>query len=180
MFKIKLCRISVQSRAKLCFFNFGDYWIKWVLPPPDSYWCQLAGEEQVGTPLKCCYLPWFIFTLYSISSHSASNNSAAKKGCLIHTLYLLVFIIITGMVLAFGMAIHWLITMPSGRLWCFACSTRHVTLDGNLLVHPSIVIVEFPGMQIGCCLVPIVTWPIIPSFLIKDGWTFFSQVNQIF
>ena len=63
--------------------------------------------------------------------------------------------------------------MPSSRLWCSACSTRHVILGGNLLVHPGMVIVEFPGMQIGCCLVPIVTWAINPSFLIKDGWTFF-------
>ena len=65
---------------------------------------------------------------------------------------------------------HQLFTMPSGRLWC---STRHVTLGGNLLVHPSKVIVELPGMQIGCCLMPIVTWPINPSLLIKDGWIFF-------
>ena len=55
---------------------------------------------------------------------------------------------------------------------------RHVILGGNLLVHPRIVIVEFLGMEIGCCLLPIVTWPISPSFLRKDGWTFFSQVSQ--
>ena len=65
--------------------------------------------------------------------------------------------------------------MLSGRLWCSACSTWHVTLGCNLLVHPSMVIVEFPGMQIGCCLVPIVTWPINPSFLIKDAWTFLAK-----
>ena len=100
---------------------------------------------------------------------------AARKGCLINTLYLLVFIIITGMVLAFGIAAHQFIIMPSGRLWCSACSTRHVTLDGNLLVCPSIVIVESPRMQIGCCLVPIVAWHISPSFLIKDGWTFLAK-----
>ena len=80
---------------------------------------------------------------------------------------------IMGIVLAFGIATHQLITTPIGRLLCSTCSSRHVTLDGNLLMHPSIVIVELLGMQIGCCSVPIVTWPINPSFLIKDGWTFF-------
>ena len=42
------------------------------------------------------------------------------------------------------------------------------------------VMVEFQGMQIGCCLVPIVTWPINPSLPIKDVWAFFSQVSQFF
>ena len=47
-------------------------------------------------------------------------------------------------------------------------------LGGTLLVHPGIVIVELPGMQIGCCLFPIVTWPINLSLPIKDGQAFFS------
>ena len=63
--------------------------------------------------------------------------------------------------------------MSSGRLWYSVCPTRHVILGSNLLVHPRIVIVEFLGIQIGCCLLPIVTWPINPSFLRKDGWAFF-------
>ena len=50
-------------------------------------------------------------------------------------------------------------------------------LGGNLLVCPGIEMVELLGMQIGYCLVPIVTWPINPSFQIKDGWTLFSQVS---
>ena len=37
------------------------------------------------------------------------------------------------------------------------------------MVHSGIVMVELPGMKIGCCLLPIVTWHINPSFLIKDG-----------
>ena len=45
-------------------------------------------------------------------------------------------------------------------------------LDGNLLVHPVIVIVAFLGMQIGCCLLPTVTWAISPSLPIKDGQAF--------
>ena len=53
----------------------------------------------------------------------------------------------------------------------------HVTLGGNLLVCPGMVMVELLGMQIGCCLVLIVTWHINQSFLIKDGGTFFSQVS---
>ena len=119
------------------------------------------------------FTPQSIVALYSISLHSALYNSAANKGCLTHMLYLLVVIIMMGIVLAFGIDIHQLITILSGRLWCSACSIRHVILGGNLLVHPRIVIVEFLGMQIGCCLLPIVTWPISPSFLRKDGWTFF-------
>ena len=150
---------------------------------PASTWQLLVLISWGGTgwkPTEMLSPSQFIFALYSISSHSASNNSAANKGCLIQTLYLLVLIMITGIVLAFGIAMHQLITMPSGRLWCSTCSTRHVILGGSLLVHPCIVMVEFVGMQIGCCLVPIVTWPINPSFLIKDGWAFFSQVSWFF
>ena len=80
---------------------------------------------------------------------------------------------ITGIDLAFGIVTHQFIIMPSGRLWCSVHSTRHVILDGNLLVHSRIVIVELPGMQIGCCSMPIVTWPINPSLPIKDGRAFF-------
>ena len=87
---------------------------------------------------------------------------------------------ITGIDLAFGVATYLFITMPGGRLWCSACSTRHVILDGNLLVCPGIVIVELPGMQIGCYLVPIVTWPISPSLPIKDGWAFFLVMSADF
>ena len=38
---------------------------------------------------------------------------------------------------------------------------------------PEIVIVELLDVQIGCCLLPIVTWPINPSLPIKDGLAFF-------
>ena len=48
-------------------------------------------------------------------------------------------------------------------------------LGGNLLVLTRIVTVELVGMQIGCCLVPIVTWPINPSFLIIDGQAFLAK-----
>ena len=39
--------------------------------------------------------------------------------------------------------------------------------------------VELLGMQIGCCLVPIITWPINQSFPIKDGWTFLSKLANL-
>ena len=48
-------------------------------------------------------------------------------------------------------------------------------LGGNLLVCPRIVMVELLGMQIAQCLVPIVTWPINPSFPRIDGWTFLAK-----
>ena len=110
-----------------------------------------------------------IVALYSISSHSTLYNSVANKGCLAHALYLLVLIMIMGIVLAFRIAMHQLITIPRGRLRCSTCSTRHVTLGGNLLVCPRKLLAEFLGMQIGCCLLPIVTWLVSPSFLRKDG-----------
>ena len=153
-----------------------------------SGWMGHASTWQLLVSISCGGTGWnptemlspsqFIIALHFISLHSASNSLAANKGFLILTLYLLVFMMITGMFLAFGIVTHWLITMPSGRLWCSACSTRHVILGGNLLVHPGIVIIEFLGMQIGCWLSPFIAWPINPSFLIKDGWTFFSQVSQ--
>ena len=142
---------------------------------PASTWQLLVSVSWVGTgwnPIEMLSPSQSMVALYSISVHSASYNSAASKGCLTHTLYLLVLIIITGIVLAFGIATHQLITMPSGRLWCSTCSTGLVILGGNLLMCPGIVMEEFPGMQIGCCLMPMVTWPINPSFLIKDGWAF--------
>ena len=81
------------------------------------------------------------------------------------------------MVLAFGM--HWLTTMPSDKLFSFRCPTRHGVLGGNLLVHPRIVIADLLGIQRGSSLLLKITWPISPSFLMKDGWTFFSQVDQL-
>ena len=53
-------------------------------------------------------------------------------------------------------------------------------LDGNLLVHPGIVIVQLLDIQIGCCLVPIVTWPINSSLPIKDGQTLFLDSSADF
>ena len=53
-------------------------------------------------------------------------------------------------------------------------------LDGNLLVHPRIVVVELTGMQIGCYLVPIATRPISPSLPIKDGQAIFLDNSANF
>ena len=75
--------------------------------------------------------------LCSISSTwLVPNNSVANKGCRIHTFCLLVLTRMTGTLLAFVVAMHLLITMPGGRLWCWACSTRQVNFDGILLVCP--------------------------------------------
>ena len=175
--KIKICRISVQSRAKFWFFNLGL--VGWM--GPASTWQLLASVSWGGigwNQIVMFSLSQAIVALYVIESHSASYISAANKGCLTHTLCLLVLIIIMGIALAFGIAMHQLNTMPSCRMWCSACSIRHVVLGGNLLVCPGMVIVEFPGIQIGCCLLPIVTWPINPSFLRKDHLTFFSEVSR--
>ena len=114
-----------------------------------------------------------IVAIYSNWLHYASYNSSANNGCLTHTLNLFVLTNMMGKALAFGIATHQLTTMPSSTLWFSTCSTRHVVPGGNLLEHPRIVIVEFPGIQIGCCLLPIVTWHMNPSFLRKDGWTLF-------
>ena len=44
---------------------------------------------------------------------------------------------------------------------------------------PGIVMVEFLGMKISCCLVPIITCAINPSLPIKDGRAFcFRNVSK--
>ena len=121
--------------------------VGWMGPASTLQLLVLISWGGTGwNPIEMLSHSWSIVALYSVSLHSTSNSSAANKGCLTHRLYLLVLIIIMGIVLAFRIAMHWLITMPSGRLWCSACSTRHVILGGNLLVHPRIVMVELLGM----------------------------------
>ena len=85
-----------------------------------------------------------------------------------------------GIALAFEISMYWLTTMPSGKLRYSTCYIKHVVLGGNLLMHPRIVIAEFLGIQIGCCLLPTVTWPISPSFLMKGGMKLFEPSDPIF
>ena len=85
-----------------------------------------------------------MLALCSIWQHSASNSSAAKKGCHFQILCLVVFIRIHGTDLTFVMATNLVTTLPMGRL-CSACSTRHVTCDGILLVHPQNCDERVPG-----------------------------------
>ena len=109
----------------------------------------------------------------SISAqYSTVSNSAASKGCHNQAFCLVVLINITGMDLDFTVATHLFTTIPWGRLWCSACSTRHTAL-GWTLVCPSTVITEFPGMQIGLFLDPIVTHLMCPVTSSKFCWSFF-------
>ena len=57
----------------------------------------------------------------------------------------------------------------------YVCSTRQVTFDGILLVHPGTVITEFPGTQTGVFFEPILTCPTSPSFALKFCWSFLDR-----
>ena len=89
-----------------------------------------------------------ILDLCSIWWHSMVNNSVANKGFHIQTFCFEVFIRMTGTLLVIVVVTHLFITMPRGRLWCLACSTRHAIFDG-ILVHPKTVVTKFPWTQIG-------------------------------
>ena len=98
-----------------------------------------TGEKDILMLSPCLSM----LALCSISSiWSMLNNSAANKSCQIHTFCLVVLTRMTGTLLAFVVATHLLITMPGGRLWCWAYSTRQVIFGGILLVHPGTVISE--------------------------------------
>ena len=98
--------------------------------------------------------------LYSSWLHSALYNLAVNKGTSPTHLSLVEFINMMDMVLAYGIAMHQLTTMSSGKLWCSTCSTRDVASGSSWLVSPRLVMAEFPGIQIGCCLFLSVTRPI--------------------
>ena len=93
-----------------------------------------TGEKDIWM-LSPCLSMSALCSIFSISS--ALNNSAANKGCQIHTFCLLVLTRKTGTLLAFVVATHLLITIPGGRLWCWACSTRQIIFDETLLVCPA-------------------------------------------
>ena len=143
--------------------------------PASTWWLLMLTIvwDTDWNPILMLPSSWPIVVLYSIWSHSTWYNSAAKMGCLIHSLNLLVLTKIMGMTLALGIAMHLLTMMPNGKLLCSAYSTRNMVLCGNSLVHPGVVIAEFLGIPVDCCLLPIVTWPISPSLLIKCGQAFF-------
>ena len=118
-----------------------------------------------------------ISALCSTGWYSAVYNSVANKSYHNQIFHLVVLINITGMDLALTLATHLFTTMPRGRLWCSACSTRHTVLGWILLVCPSTVMTEFLGMQIGFYLQPIVTCPTCLVVSSKFCWSFiFTQV----
>ena len=131
-----------------------------------------TGKEDIWMLSPCLSM----LALCSTSSTwLVPNSSAANKGCQIHTFCLLVLTRMTGTLLAFVVATHLLITMPGGRLWCWACSIRQVSFDGILLVCPSTVMAELPGTQTGFCFEPITTCPMAPFFLLKYKWSFLDR-----
>ena len=136
-----------------------------------------TGEKDIWMLSPCLSM----LALCSIpSTWSVLNNSAANKGCKIQTFCLLVLKRMIGTLLAFVVATQLLITMPGGRLWCWACSTRQVILGEILLVCPCTVIAELPGKQTGFCFEPIVTCPMVPFFLLKFNWSFFLDRSSVF
>ena len=109
---------------------------------------------------------WWCSTVY---------NSLANKGCYNQIFCLVALINILGMDLTLVLVMHLFTIMPRRRLWCSACSTRHVTTsDGILFVHLSTVMTEFLGMQTGFFFDPIVTCPVCLVLLPKFCWSFFK------
>ena len=115
-----------------------------------------------------------------LSIWSVANNSVATKGCQIQTFHFKVLFRMTGTLLAFVVATHLFMIILRGMLWCSACSTRQVTLDGNLLVHPSTVKTELLGTQTGFSFKPIVTCPMALSFPLTFHWSFFLDRSSVF
>ena len=114
-FLIKICGIDVWSNSGFSISGL----VGWMGHVSTSQLLVLISWGGTGwNPVEISSPFQSMVALYSISLHSTSNSLAANKGCLTHTLYLLVLIIITGIVLAFGIAMHQLITMPSSILWC--------------------------------------------------------------
>ena len=157
-----------------------ESWNKWALLPPSGCRCQINYVVQVGTQSLCHSLPNPLFPCFLSGYILHHIIQILIKGCLTHTLNLFAFTSIMGMALAFSIPVHWLTTMPSDKLWCSTFSSKHVVLGGKLLIHPRMVMAEFLEKPIGFCLLPIATWPISQSFLIKGGWTFFIYVFQCY
>ena len=98
-------------------------------------------------------------TLCSTWWYSTVNSLVANKGCCNQTFCLVVLIRIIGTALAFVLAKHLFTMMPRGRLWCSACSSRHVTFDGILSVCPRMVITESLGCKQDFSKIQL--WPVL-------------------
>ena len=110
---------------------------------------------------------------YSQEWHSTSECSAASRGCQIWMFSEFILTKITGTDLALGCAKHLFTIIPKGKLEWAACSTKQVTPCRVLFVAPGTVMVEFPGMHSGSCLLLTITLPIKPSLLLEIVWVFY-------
>ena len=136
--EIKIHSICIWSRTKRWFLtgdgrsNIGWCCLYMLQFDPWWYWVlQVRKDILMLSPFLS------MLALGSVSSiWSVMNYSVANKGYWIHTFCLVVLIRMIGTLLVFVVATHLFMTMPRGRLWCWACSTRQVILGGILLVCP--------------------------------------------
>ena len=74
----------------------------------------------------------------------------------------------TGTDFTLGCAKHLFTIIPKGKLEWAASSMKQVT--PFYFIAPGTVMVEFPGMHSGSCLLPTITFPIKPSLLLEKIW----------
>ena len=125
----------------------------------------ISTSSPVLSMLALCSTWWYFVV----------NKSVANKGCCNQIFCLVVLVRITSKALASVVAMHLFTIMPRGRLWYSACSTRHVTFNGILFLHPGTVMTEYPGMQKGFFFYATVTFPIQLIGLPKFCWSFLDR-----
>ena len=99
--------------------------------------CSLWTVTSTALELNSCLISdretcWNSSLISSSSLHytvvlpkSASNMSATSKGYVIHMLWLVILIIMTSTILAFGVALQWFTMRPSGKLWGATSSKKY-------------------------------------------------------
>ena len=122
---------------------------------------------------------WLNSVWYHWGSTSTSNISAASKGYLTQMFWSVVFIRITGTLLAFGVTQQLHTTRPCGKLRCTACSTIYYQLFSILEVFPGIGNIAFPGTQIGSLSMLICTVPTGPPRRLLKFWCFFFFIHHL-
>ena len=154
--------IYLKGRWLISAWKLKSMALVFGLGPKDGLSLEVGGVISDSVTSTCC--DWtlivsavkgekdmlMLFAFFSIlalcsilSIWSMINNSASNKGCWIHIICLVVLIrmnVVTA---------HLFMTIPRGRLSCWACSTRQVILDGILLVCPGTVMTELLGTQTG-------------------------------
>ena len=141
--------------------------------------------QLIPDGIRCNRQEWYVnvvsLTILALSPiwwQSTINNSVINKGCHVQIFCLVMLIRMIGTALALTVATHLLTLMLRCRLWCSACSTRYVILDGTLVVCPWTVMTEFLGIQTGFFFDPIVTCPIHSFSVLKFHQSFSDRSSS--